>query len=134
MSSLIIKVQGKINILLGSWRKIYQHNDTDHTGTIYSVSVTAALPSDNVDFRLATACGDNAIRVYNVSVDTHEDALDTGDASYSYQKENVSVVCACLMENAHDQVDVNYVEWHPKQPNTLLSAGDDGLVNIWQLE
>jgi WD40 repeat protein len=30
--------------------------------------------------------------------------------------------------------DVNFVQWHPTQPDTLLSSGDDNTIKVWILK
>uniref|UniRef100_UPI00358ED739 probable cytosolic iron-sulfur protein assembly protein CIAO1 n=1 Tax=Myxine glutinosa TaxID=7769 RepID=UPI00358ED739 len=82
-----------------------------HTRVIYDVSwcpLTGAL---------ATACGDDAIHVF-------EEDLDSKPDSTSF---SLSVV----ESRAHTQ-DVNSVAWNSKRPGLLASAGDDGDVILWQ--
>lgn len=86
---------------------------------------------------LVTADGSNAIKVFaqdaevldgangaEMDVDGAESASDRSIASW-----RLAVDCAA----AHS-LDVNCVRWHPKQPDLLASAGDDGLVKIWRVE
>jgi WD40 repeat protein len=39
--------------------------------------------------------------------------------------------CLCSVQQAHD-ADVNCVRWHPSRQGFLASAGDDGVVKLWQ--
>jgi WD40 repeat protein len=39
--------------------------------------------------------------------------------------------CLCSVQQAHD-ADVNCVRWHPSRQGFLASAGDDGMVKLWQ--
>jgi hypothetical protein len=39
--------------------------------------------------------------------------------------------CLVTVQQAHD-ADVNCVRWHPSRQGFLASAGDDGLVKLWQ--
>ncbi|XP_015123248.1 probable cytosolic iron-sulfur protein assembly protein Ciao1 [Diachasma alloeum] len=65
---------------------------------------------------IATACGDNTIRIFR-----EENDSDPNQPTFSM----VSVA-----ENAHSS-DVNAVRWSPKNPGELASAGDDSKVQIW---
>ncbi|KAL1132570.1 hypothetical protein AAG570_010522 [Ranatra chinensis] len=67
---------------------------------------------------IATACADNAIRIFREADDSnpHE---PTFDLIYTQYK-------------AHDQ-DVNAVSWHPIQPGVLVSASDDSSVRMWKV-
>ncbi|CAN8007036.1 unnamed protein product [Ixodes hexagonus] len=63
---------------------------------------------------LATACGDNAVRVF---------VKDGGDCGWRL---------GCTLTQAHSQ-DVNSVAWSPSG-ELLASAGDDGYVHLWQMD
>ncbi|KAF6258113.1 WD40-repeat-containing domain protein [Scenedesmus sp. NREL 46B-D3] len=39
--------------------------------------------------------------------------------------------CLCSVQQSHN-ADVNCVRWHPSQQGLLASAGDDGVVKLWQ--
>ncbi|XP_064031567.1 probable cytosolic iron-sulfur protein assembly protein CIAO1 [Pogoniulus pusillus] len=84
-----------------------------HSRTIYDVAwchLTGAL---------ATACGDDAIRVF-------EEA-----PSCAPQQPTFSL--AAHVPRAHSQ-DVNCVAWHPKEPGLLASCSDDGDIAFWKYQ
>ncbi|XP_011309006.1 probable cytosolic iron-sulfur protein assembly protein Ciao1 [Fopius arisanus] len=81
-----------------------------HTRTIYDVDWCKKTGL------IATACGDNTIRIFREENDS------------DINQPNFSMVSAT--ENAHSS-DVNAVRWSPKNPGELASAGDDSKVNIW---
>lgn len=66
---------------------------------------------------LATACGDDAVRVFK------EDATaDPDQPMFSL---------AAQVTRAHNQ-DVNCVAWNPKEAGLLVSCSDDGDISIWR--
>lgn len=67
---------------------------------------------------LATACGDDAVRVFK-----EEDSSDPEQPVFAL---------AVQVTKAHSQ-DVNCVTWNPKVAGLLASCGDDGEIAIWQL-
>lgn len=68
---------------------------------------------------LATACGDDAIRVFeeSTSSDPHQPTF----------------VLAAHVPRAHSQ-DVNCVAWNPKEPGLLASCSDDGEIAFWKYQ
>ncbi|XP_013397775.1 probable cytosolic iron-sulfur protein assembly protein CIAO1 homolog [Lingula anatina] len=68
---------------------------------------------------VATACGDDAIRVFQ-----EEPNSDKHQPSFNL---------AVTVNKAHSQ-DVNSISWNPKIPALLASCSDDGDVKIWQWE
>lgn len=71
--------------------------------------------------QMATACGDNAIRIFKE--EKAEDNVSSMNVSMS----------ACVYD-AHLQ-DVNAVAWRPGDKELLLaSCSDDGTVKIWQIQ
>ncbi|XP_046389871.1 probable cytosolic iron-sulfur protein assembly protein Ciao1 isoform X2 [Ischnura elegans] len=68
---------------------------------------------------MATACGDDAIRVFGEA--------EGGD---SMELSGPSIDILATQRSAHLQ-DVNSVCWNPKMPGLLASASDDGEVKIW---
>lgn len=70
---------------------------------------------------VATACGDDAIRVFR---EGH------GEAEAAAATPTLDLVASA--EAAHSQ-DVNCVAWNPKSP-LLASCSDDGSVRLWTLE
>ncbi|XP_072702217.1 putative cytosolic iron-sulfur protein assembly protein CIAO1 [Mycteria americana] len=84
-----------------------------HTRTIYDVAwcrLTGAL---------ATACGDDAIRVFEESASS-----DPRQPTFSL---------AAHVPRAHSQ-DVNCVAWNPKEPGLLASCSDDGEIAFWKYQ
>ncbi|NWI88569.1 CIAO1 protein, partial [Pitta sordida] len=84
-----------------------------HSRTIYDVSwchLTGAV---------ATACGDDAIRVFEESAGS-EEAQPTFSLS-------------AHLPRAHTQ-DVNGVAWNPREPGLLASCSDDGDIAFWQYQ
>ena len=87
--------------------------DGHHKQEVYSVSWS---PSGH----LATACGDNAVRVFRrVGKDPNAPKFEL----------------ATSVQRAHDE-DVNAVSWSPQPQgdgvSLLASASDDGTVKIWR--
>ncbi|RZF40351.1 hypothetical protein LSTR_LSTR008781 [Laodelphax striatellus] len=68
---------------------------------------------------IATACGDDAIRVFKETPSSH--------------KNQPEFELICTVHRAHTQ-DVNSVAWNPKEAGLLASAGDDSRVNLWQFK
>ena len=67
---------------------------------------------------IATACGDDTIRIFK---ETHDS--DMHSPSFDL------ILC---IDDAHSE-DVNSVSWNPGKSGLLASAGDDGVVKIWDL-
>jgi len=65
------------------------------------------------DGLIVTAGGDDAIRIF--------------------REEENEWVCEHTEYNSHD-MDVNCVQWNPKNSHTIASCSDDELVKIWTLE
>lgn len=84
----------------------------EHTRAIYDVSW------DKATGLIATACGDDAIRVFRE------------DSEHSNKNEPIFNLVA-KVDSAHSQ-DVNTVTWNPKLPGQLLSCSDDGTINLWK--
>lgn len=80
-----------------------------HDRTIFSVNISR-------DGHIATGCGDDGVRVFELK----EGEMDMP-----------KVDLLCHTSNAHAS-DVNCVQWNPITPSLLLSAGDDGLIRLWQ--
>ena len=70
---------------------------------------------------LATACGDNGIRII---------AVDTCGA-HGGNSETPVLYMVTKEEAAHGQ-DVNCVSWNPSDPGLLASCSDDGAIKIWR--
>lgn len=87
-----------------------------HPRVIYSLSWSA-----NGRF-LATACEDDAVRVFEVSY-----GGGGGDGG-----QDISLALLVTKVKAH-KMDVNCVAFAPSDSFLLASAGDDCAVNIWQL-
>ncbi|KAG8141201.1 hypothetical protein E2320_006853 [Naja naja] len=84
-----------------------------HTRTVYDVAwchLTGAL---------ATACGDDAIRVFE-----EEPLSDPHQPTFSL---------AAHVAQAHSQ-DVNCVAWNPKESGLLASCSDDGEMAFWKYQ
>lgn len=84
-----------------------------HDRTIFSVHWS------KVNGLIASGAGDDCIRIFSAS-------------SYDAPEESQSYELVHKHEKAHAS-DVNCVQWHPKDPRLLASAGDDGVVRIWEL-
>ena len=69
---------------------------------------------------IATACGDNGVRIFREEVSNQNDA----SPSFSLIASN---------HKAHSQ-DVNRVSFNPKEPNLLASCSDDGTIKLWRIE
>uniref|UniRef100_A0A1I8PVS8 Probable cytosolic iron-sulfur protein assembly protein Ciao1 n=1 Tax=Stomoxys calcitrans TaxID=35570 RepID=A0A1I8PVS8_STOCA len=84
----------------------------EHSRTIYDVAWC------KLSGLIATACGDDAIRVFKEDEET------------STKNEPVFLL-ATSQDKAHMQ-DVNKVTWNPVQQHQLLSCSDDGTIKIWK--
>lgn len=68
---------------------------------------------------LATACGDDAVRVFKEEV-----AASPDEPVFSLAAQETS---------AHSQ-DVNCVSWNPKEAGLLASCSDSGDIAIWRFK
>ena len=71
-----------------------------------------------------TGSGDNSICVFE------EEQLASSDVN-PQQKPSFQLSIRKL--DAHP-TDVNCVRWHPKDPDLLASAGDDGCIRLWRYQ
>lgn len=84
-----------------------------------SVVIEEALTSIRFAGLIATACGDDMIRIFKES-DGSEQNQPTFELLLSIHR-------------AHSQ-DVNTVDWCPHTAGLLLSTSDDGEVKVWKFE
>ncbi len=70
---------------------------------------------------IATACGDDAIRIFKE--DGEENSNSDDQTSFSMLTQ---------VEGAHKQ-DVNSINWNPKDETLLASCSDDETVKIWKI-
>lgn len=84
-----------------------------HTRTIYDISWC------HLTGLIATACGDDCIRIFKEDVNTDPNAP------------NFSLLTS--VERAHSQ-DVNCVAWNPITAGILASCSDDGEIKIWKMQ
>ncbi|CDS11291.1 hypothetical protein LRAMOSA03554 [Lichtheimia ramosa] len=84
-----------------------------HNRCIYSVSWS------KVNNHIASASGDNSIRVFAQSGETSEE---------------MSWEATAKIEAAHGVHDINHVSWFPSEVHRdwLATAGDDGVARIWR--
>lgn len=82
-----------------------------HARTVYDVAWCRHTGA------LATACGDDAIRVFK-----EDDSSDPDQPVFSLSAQ---------VAKAHTQ-DVNCVSWNPKEAGLLVSCSDDGDIAIWR--
>ena len=71
-----------------------------------------------------TGSGDNSICIFE------EEQTASSDVN-PQQKPSFQLSIKKL--DAHP-TDVNCVRWHPKDPNLLASAGDDGCIRLWHYQ
>ena len=83
-----------------------------HNGPVYDVSWCS------LNDVIATACGDDTIRIFKETPDSDEHA-PTFELIHT-------------ISEAHTQ-DVNCVSWNPTKAGLLASSSDDGSVKIWDL-
>ncbi|KAL1490175.1 hypothetical protein ABEB36_012911 [Hypothenemus hampei] len=83
-----------------------------HSRTIYDISW---CPLTGL---IATACGDDAIRIFK-----EDEGCDENAPTFSI---------LCNLERAHNQ-DVNCIAWNPVVKGVLASCSDDGEIKIWNL-
>lgn len=69
---------------------------------------------------MATACGDDAVRVF-------EEVAPVAPGC------PVTFSLAAHVPRAHAQ-DANGVAWHPREPGLLASCGDDGDIAFWHYQ
>ena len=69
---------------------------------------------------IATACGDNGIRIFREEESQQTDA----PPSFSLIASNI---------HAHLQ-DVNRISFNPKEAGLLASCSDDGMIKLWRIE
>ena len=69
---------------------------------------------------IATACGDNTIRVFREEPSNQSDALPSFPLIISHS-------------SAHEQ-DINRLSFHPKDRGLLASCSDDGTIKLWRVE
>ncbi|MGH0145367.1 UNVERIFIED_CONTAM: hypothetical protein FKN15_032149 [Acipenser sinensis] len=84
-----------------------------HSRSIYDISWC------HLSGAMATACGDDAIRVFE-----EDTTSDPHQPTFSL---------AAHIPKAHDQ-DVNCVSWNPKEMGLLASCSDDGDIGIWSYQ
>lgn len=90
-----------------------------HSWISHKNPLATCLPSRcGLTGALATACGDDAVRVFR-----EEDTTDPDQPVF---------YLAAQLNKAHSQ-DVNCVTWNPKRAGLLASCSDDGEIAIWQL-
>ena len=70
---------------------------------------------------IATACGDDAIRVFKEDTNNVSDAVNSPN-----------FICEINQSDAHSS-DVNCIAWNPVVEGLLASCGDDGDVKLWQI-
>lgn len=68
---------------------------------------------------LATACGDDAVRVFK-----EDETANPDEPVFSL---------AAQVARAHNQ-DVNCVSWNPKEAGLLASCSDNGEIAIWRFQ
>ncbi|KAG0478632.1 hypothetical protein HPP92_013351 [Vanilla planifolia] len=61
-----------------------------------------------------------------------DDAICLFHEAKDYSANGPSYKLILKKEKAHD-MDVNSVQWNPKEPSILASASDDGTVKLWKL-
>ncbi|NXM87328.1 CIAO1 protein, partial [Oenanthe oenanthe] len=89
------------------------------SGTEPSWKCVCTLSGCPLTGAVATACGDDAVRVFE------EAAAAAGSP--------VTFSLAAHVPRAHAQ-DANGVAWHPREPGLLASCGDDGDIAFWQYQ
>ncbi|KAG9284028.1 hypothetical protein G9A89_022802 [Geosiphon pyriformis] len=82
-----------------------------HQRCIYSVSWS------KIHGRIASGSGDNFIRIF--------EQISSSDPNFTM---------VASISSAHGAADINCVQWFPSSVNAnlLASAGDDGIIRIWQ--
>lgn len=125
----------------GTWKDVCRLSG--HAGPIYSLSWIASpkrQPKTRTSIGwLASAGGDGKINVWDVTVrlgmqPASETPVLTPVASQvSEDKPPVEGTLVTSLELAHD-TDINHVTWRKISDDLLLAtAGDDGLVKIWEV-
>lgn len=69
---------------------------------------------------IATACGDNTLRVF-------KENFENGTS----QEPSFDLVAS--VASAHEE-DINAVAWNPKIAGLLASCSDDTTIKLWQIE
>jgi WD40 repeat protein len=113
LSVVIWKLVDRDNTVISAdkafeWKQVSKITGA-HKRTIYDLSWS----SDETKDFLATACGDDALRVFGKSKDTEE------------------FVELATVQHAHE-TDINSVAWNPVNTNMLATASDDHTIKIWK--
>ena len=100
----------------GLWKCVGSLPGAHNPGPAYTVDCS---PSRAGHGRIASGGGDDLIQVYR-------EVHSTGGGAPMFTVDAVA-------HGAHDG-DVNSVKWHPRDGSILASAGDDGLVRVWEYD
>jgi len=93
-----------------AWKEVARISGM-HKRTIYGISWS----SDKTRDLIATACGDDGLRVFGR--DKSDNELPFNELAREVQ--------------AHE-TDINCVAWNPVQPDVLATAADDHTVKVWK--
>ena len=74
----------------------------------------------------AVGCGDNAVRLFEGG------QLQNGELSGSQDDHEAAMFQLALTKQQAHNADVNCVQWSPKDPTLLATAGDDNTVRLWR--
>ena len=95
------------------------NTDVNMNSAALSPSLSLSLLRCPLTSALATACGDDGVRVFKEEV--------TSDP------EQPEFSLSAHVARAHNQ-DVNCVTWHPKEPGLLVSCSDNGEIAMWRYQ
>jgi WD40 repeat protein len=116
----------------------------DHETVLPAVHVRPVYAIDwSAKTGLLVSCGgDGVIAVYREAAAKQdvEDVAMNGTQEHEQARKTMWEVVA-LIDEAHEEYEVNHVSWAPRWDNTkrkdeeevLVSTGDDGTVRIWEL-
>lgn len=104
--------------------------ENHHDGPIYDVKWNPCIPN-----LLATACGDNGVRVFRTeTTESPNEEMAEGGSLFDKLRSEFSVQLDAEERNAHER-DCNAVAWYPNKVLPLLvSVGDDTVIRIWLYE
>ena len=126
------------------WRPISSFSGA-HASTVYSVhwsihsnNIVAASANNSfyiVNAPTVPAAGDSAAATEGAGVDDNvrsADGLDNLNGLRAGAKKPGACLCTLVhrQQYAHAS-EINCARWHPLDPGVVVTAGDDGLVKIW---